>query len=162
MKAALIGGEYHGKAIDVLLPKSRLYIPRKLPNTTLVASLVGDLVLFDMLPDPEIYDLQATWTTRDNSETLLTYTHDSTLVANYNDTMLRVAALNHIVRHFGVTVGLNRWLDTEQETRLCYDADLQRSLFAARIQYDCEIAEIVGRRTNERLIRRFPETFSDS
>ena len=56
----------------------------------------------------------------------------------------------------------NRWLDTELEARLYYDRDLQRSLFAARIQFEHEIAEIVGRRTNERLIRRFPETFSDS
>lgn len=73
--------------------------------------------------------------------------------------MLRAHALHCVARLRGVAVGLNRWLDAEQETGLCYDADLSRKLFPARVPFDTAIAEMTGRQNRERLASRFPETF---
>ena len=162
MKAALIGGEYHGKAIKVLYPNTRLWLPLRIPDAPEVKWLEDDLPLYEFKPWLENYVLEPRLCVTDEKDgtTLLIYTHSNTRAANFADTMQRARALNLIARLLGVAVGLNRWLDAEQETRLCYDADLSRSLFQTRVPFESAIADIVGRRNTERLARRFPETFT--
>ena len=155
MKAAFIGGEWHGTACEV----TSAFVFLRMANKHQGIRPPGDCVDFDRAESKKVYRLEA-FHTVNGIPVLLIYTHEATRITNDRETMHRVAALNSVVQILGVDVGLNRWLDDEQETRLCYDADLCRELFVASAPFDQAMNQIVGRRTTERLERRFLETFS--
>ena len=160
MKAAFIGGAFHGMASELHSVIACLEIPNNFP--TLRMSTSGACYGFDHSTSNEVYRLEAYHTVKKSTQpVLLIFTHEPTRITNYRDTMLRVKALNLIVQLCGVDVGLNHWLDAEQEIRLYCDADLQRGLFAARVPYECAIKEHIGRQTTDRLARRLPKTFDN-
>lgn len=133
MKAALIGGEFHGQAIVLPGAVREMYLPASHRTEPV------DEQPYDPFAESGLYRIEPRYLIKtDRGIELAIYTHRLTSISNPIDTEYRVQALHMVARILGPDVGLNRWLDAELEARLSTDADLQRRLFALRGPFTAE------------------------
>ena len=111
MKAAFIGGEFHGATQEIPITTDTIYYPKYwMTNFELCQAPVR------VRTAGEAYWLIQCYTIH-SAETIemVILPHSLTMIANRADIMLRASALNSVVRILGVAVGLNRWLDAERK-----------------------------------------------
>jgi hypothetical protein len=156
MKAAFVNGPMHGRTITLIgeLKRSILY-----PVVEKLSFLMHHCNEPPMSPkfDCIRYELWKKYRFADSTKEADVVVYTPPITDEIERGQLR--RLKLLLESNDLFVGLNKWQDREAESRLMYDADFRQKLWAIGTTFDCAIADISGRRTSERLLKRFPEVY---
>jgi hypothetical protein len=158
MKAAFVNGELHGQVKTV---------PKALQTLTWVKELMEPAVFIgpqSTPTDPKAGIIESVYRLRheffadkkSRKPDVLVYCLDP---CTYNDEKRELWKVVELIRRGDPLVGLYHWQHQMFEQRLAYNAAFRQKLWAIRTTFDCAIADISGRRTSERLLKRFPEVY---